>query len=145
MLWATLLACAVTPSPCEPPGTQVDRARAAGCVVVVDDQLLLIRGSEGWSIPGGYVDGQEPASAAAARETAEEAGLAVRALSPTCASEAKAFVAFTCEPTGTLALRPDGRETTDARWFTAEALRALADDELRFPEQREAYERAFAR
>jgi 8-oxo-dGTP diphosphatase len=55
---------------------------AVGVVVFRDRQLLLVRrtmepGRGRWSLPGGYVDAGEHPREAAARETAEEAGVEV--------------------------------------------------------------------
>lgn len=53
---------------------------AVGAVVVVDDQLLLIRRGRGvaigrWSLPGGMVEPGELLAEAVVRELAEETGL----------------------------------------------------------------------
>ena len=53
-----------------------------GAVVVVDDELLLIRRGHGpgageWSVPGGRVDPGETLAEAVVREVAEETGLEV--------------------------------------------------------------------
>ena len=55
---------------------------AVGVAVFRDDRLLLVRrtmepGRGRWSLPGGYVDAGEHPRDAAARETAEEAGVEV--------------------------------------------------------------------
>jgi ADP-ribose pyrophosphatase YjhB (NUDIX family) len=55
---------------------------AVGVAVFRDDRLLLVRrvmnpGRGRWALPGGFVDAGEDPRAAAAREAAEEAGVAV--------------------------------------------------------------------
>lgn len=60
----------------------VDPKVAVGAAVFRDDRLLLVRrvmepGRGRWSLPGGYVDPGEHPRDAAARETAEEAGVQV--------------------------------------------------------------------
>lgn len=131
------------PAPCAPPGTQVTAPRAAGCLAVHEGALLVVRTREGWSIPGGYVEDGETSAEAAVRETREEAGVVVGAGPAYCAVASKAFVAHRCrvvsprpEP------RPDAVESFEARWMDAAALRALQEDMLRFPAQRDAYLRA---
>ena len=140
--WAWWVGCGGRsgPTPCDPPGTQVTAPRAAGCVVVVDGQLLLVQNTAGkWSIPGGYLDGAEDSAAAAARETWEEAHVRVRAGAPACAVPATRFVAHWCTPDGHAAPTGDGSETRDARFFGREALEALPRDQLRFPDQWGSY------
>jgi 8-oxo-dGTP pyrophosphatase MutT (NUDIX family) len=50
---------------------------AAGAVFVEDDRILLVRKtySNGWDIPGGYVDAGESPAAACRRELKEELGI----------------------------------------------------------------------
>lgn len=61
----------------------VDPKVAVGVAVFRDERLLLVRrrmepGRGRWSLPGGYVDPGEHPRDAAARETAEEAGVEVK-------------------------------------------------------------------
>jgi len=142
-LLIVLAACGRPATPCEPPGTQIPDPRAAGCLAVHDGKLLLVQAADGrWSIPGGYVEPGEDGAAAAARETREEAGVEVRADRAACASERTRFVAYTCSVRGAASPQPDGRETRAARFLDADAIRALPDGALRFPDQREAYLKA---
>ncbi len=142
---ATVLACS-TPTPCDPPGTQVSEPRAAGCLTVRDHRILLVKSRSGaWSIPGGYVEGGETSAQAAVRETREEAGIPVKAGGPACAAPRKRFVAHVCTAAAGLEPSADGTETIDARFFTAAELQALPEAQLRFPAQRAAYLRAIAR
>lgn len=141
-LWVCLVAtsvgasCGGAPKMCEAPGTQVTTPRAAGCFVVRDDTLLMVKAGNGrWSIPAGYVEPGEAGAAAAIRETREEAGVTVSAGAPVCAVESSGFVAYRCTlvdgtPTG------DGTETSEARFVPRSELSRLW---LRFPEQRETY------
>ncbi|MEN0062395.1 MAG: NUDIX hydrolase [Myxococcota bacterium] len=141
LAWIALLACGSSSSTsCDAPGTQVSNPRAAGCLTVLDKKLLMVQASDGrWSIPGGYVDPGESSSAAAMRETMEEAGVVVSAGAPACAAVRTQFVAHRCKVVGDPKPRPDGEETRDAKFFDAAAIRALPDEALRFPVQRAAY------
>ena len=121
---------------CDPPGTQVEHPKAAGCVVIEEQRLLMVRTRHGWTIPGGKIEeGEEPA-VAAARESREEAGVDVRATAPACAVPGKSFVAWSCERTTAVGPQPDGDETTEARFLPRDELLALPDAELRYPDQR---------
>lgn len=133
-----LSACmANAPRTCDPPGTQVAAPRAAGCITIDEGRLLMVRNTAGWTIPAGYVDAGETTAEAAIRETQEEAGVTVVAGPPLCAVASAGFVAHVCATRQTLPPpRPDGSETTDARWLTSAELQALPASELRFPEQR---------
>ena len=136
-----LTACSLGESTrCDPPGTQVASPRAAGCIAVGQGKLLLVKDRSGrWSIPAGALEPGETTELAAVRETLEEAGVVALAGPPVCAVPANAFVAHACvvrDPSGT---RPDGTETTDARWMSRDEVVQLQASELRFPDQRPAY------
>ena len=103
-------------------------------------RLLLVRQREGgiWSTPGGFVEPEERPADAVVRETWEETGLRV---APVCilgafggpefvvryphGDEAQyAITAFECRVTAGLP-RPDGRETTAVRYWSAAEAEAL--------------------
>ena len=131
------------PTPCEPPGSQVTKPKAAGCLTVLEGRLLMVQSQDGhWTIPGGYVESGEESAAAAVRETYEEAGVKVSAGERVCASARTQFVAHSCSVVGRARPRPGRSETRDARFLTAQEIRALKEEALRFPEQRSAYLRA---
>jgi ADP-ribose pyrophosphatase YjhB (NUDIX family) len=145
LLW---VACGQTPGStrCEPPGTQVLEIKAAGCFVLDSGKLLLVQQNDGrWSIPGGYVESGESSAAAAVRETWEEARVAVRAEQKLCAVPENRFVAHVCTLDAVPAPFADGKETRDARFMTRQEIEALRPEELRFPDQKEAYLRELAR
>lgn len=122
---------------CEPPGTQVAQANAAGCILVDSEKLLMVRGHSGWSIPAGHIEAGETSQAAAVRETAEEAGVQAIAGPPICAVPSRGFVAHACvTPQSQPTPKPDGVEIQQARWMSQSELSALAPSELRFPGQR---------
>ncbi|MEM6926568.1 MAG: NUDIX hydrolase [Myxococcota bacterium] len=140
-----MLACGgkTEPTPCEPPGTQVETPRAAGCLTVRDGHLLMVQMKDGrWSIPGGAVENGEDSATAAARETLEEASVTVVVGAVACAAERTGFVAHSCTMTGVPDAHGDGRETLDAEFLSADEIAALPDTALRFPVQRAAYLRA---
>lgn len=142
-LWSLALLACSTPKLCEPPGTQVTAPRAAGCLVVRDDKLLMVEGTNGrWSIPAGYVAKGESGPSAAMRETREEAGVATVAGAPVCAVQQNGFVAYSCRPVEGASPSADGVETTSARFVPRSELKTLW---LRFPEQRAAYLSALER
>jgi ADP-ribose pyrophosphatase YjhB (NUDIX family) len=108
-------------------------------VIAFDAQrrVLLVRHAEGgdWTTPGGMIEPYETPADAAVREMWEETGLHValeRVVGvfggPACASTyangdrmawvSTVFAARVLRGTP----RPDGEETLDVRWFTAEAL-----------------------
>lgn len=126
-------------TPCEPPGTQIAAPRAAGCLTIDEDKLLMVRTAEGWAIPGGHVESGETSDVTAVRETLEEAGVGVVAGPPACAVPSKGFVAHVCVATGDTTPHPDGSEASDARWFSAEEIKQIPATDLRFPDQMPAY------
>jgi len=108
-----------------------------------DRRILLVRrGGEPfcgtWSLPGGFVEENEPPARAAARELAEETGVAVR---PDCLRQLAAYAEPGRDPRGwtvsvvfILDLGGEDSETSagddagEARWWTLSALPALAFD-----------------
>jgi ADP-ribose pyrophosphatase YjhB (NUDIX family) len=108
-------------------------------VVVRDGRVLLVRERTdgGWAMPGGWADpGLSPAQIAV-KETAEEAGLEVRAtrllalwdrdaqgMEPYAHAVYKAYLA--CEPLDAGAEPVAGPEALDAGWFAPAALPALS-------------------
>ena len=133
-----LSACSEGPTPCEPPGDQVPRHRSAGCLVVQNEGLLLVKNAAGWTIPGGYAEGSETSEQTAARETMEEASVSVTVGPRFCAVPAKGFVMHVCAPAGSAAPTPDKVETSEARFFSAAEVEAMAPADLRFPDQKPA-------
>jgi len=108
-------------------------------VIVRDGRVLLVRERTdgGWAMPGGWADpGLSPAQIAI-KETAEEAGLEVRAtrllalwdrdaqgMAPYAHAVYKAYLA--CEPLDAAAEPVPGPEALDAGWFAADALPELS-------------------
>ena len=103
-----------------------------GCIVVRDEQLLLVRSHKAfWSTPGGHLDFGESPEVCAARETLEETGISVTKIE---------FVAITndvLEDAGkhyvTIWMRAeadgvpvigDHAEIAEIGWFAADALPA---------------------
>jgi 8-oxo-dGTP pyrophosphatase MutT (NUDIX family) len=141
---AWLLALVACGSPegtaCDPPGTQVPVARAAGCVAIDGGKLLLVQSTRGrWSIPGGYVEDGETSAAAAVRETWEEARVRVTAGDPVCAVPKNGYVAHRCAVTDAGKLHADYLETRAAKFMTRKQVEALMPTELRFPDQQASY------
>ncbi len=105
-------------------------------------RLLLVRRRDSgvWELPGGRVDVGESAAGAAIRETAEEAGLAVRvtALVGLYTQPGQIVrgadgevrqqfaVVVMAEPVGPSEPSPDGVETDAVAWFAREELEGLA-------------------
>ncbi len=134
-----LLACfASDPTPCLPDAPVPDEPRAAGCVVVQDGGILLVRTAGGWSIPGGSIEAGESTAEAAARETREESGVTVEAKEVACVVASKGFVAHRCEPIGG-SPHADGVESFASRYVSAEELGAWEPAVFRFPDQVDAY------
>lgn len=138
-----LISCGGDPPRVDGPETPVGPVRAAGCVVSTPRGLLLVQNRSGqWSIPAGFVDGDESSERAAVRETREEAGIEVTAAERVFVVVANRFVAHRChasEPPDLLSPHPDGTETFAADFLDRAAIAALRDDQLRFPWQRGAY------
>jgi ADP-ribose pyrophosphatase YjhB (NUDIX family) len=108
-------------------------------VVVRDGRVLLVRERTdgGWAMPGGWADPGLSAAQVAVKETAEEAGLQVRAtrllalwdrdaqgMEPYAHAVYKAYLA--CEMIDGAAEPVAGPEASDAGWFTPAELPALS-------------------
>ena len=110
--------------------------------VVDDDDRLLLGRSTAWpagrfSTLAGFVEAGEAAEQAVRREVLEETGVVVDdveyAGSQPWPFPASLMLGFRAHAT-TTAVRPDGVELAEARWFTrAELARAVRDGELRLP------------
>ena len=116
-------------------------------------EILLVRRNPAarfmggaWVFPGGALDGDEDARAAAVREVAEEAGVELpdraelvtfsRWITPEAVPVRFDTLFFLAPMPDGAQARPDGAETVDARWFTpANALAAgeAGEIELVFP------------
>jgi 8-oxo-dGTP pyrophosphatase MutT (NUDIX family) len=125
--------------------------------VVHDDRgrVLLVRHNKygRWMCPGGHVDPDELPHDTALREVQEETGLRVRLLpnaerrelgderarvlpTPFCVLEEQvasgnAYIdlVYRCQATDDTAPRPDGVETAEVRWFTADEIAAWQGEE----------------
>ena len=108
-------------------------------VVVRDWRVLMVRERTdgGWAMPGGWADPGLSAAQVAAKETAEEAGLQVRAtrllalwdrdvqgMEPYAHAAYKVY--FACEALDAAAEPVPGPEALDAGWFSPAALPALS-------------------
>ena len=108
-------------------------------VIVRDGRVLLVRERTdgGWAMPGGWADPGLTAAQVAVKETAEEAGLAVRAtrllalwdrdaqgMAPYAHAVYKAYLA--CEALDAAAEPMPGPEALDVGWFDPVALPALS-------------------
>ncbi|MEO9135355.1 MAG: NUDIX domain-containing protein [Casimicrobiaceae bacterium] len=105
-----------------------------------DGRVLLVRHAEGndWTTPGGMIEPYETPADAAVREMWEETGLHVELTrligvfgGELCTSTYSngdrlswVSTAFAGRPVGD-ALRPDGAETLEVRYFEREAIRAV--------------------
>lgn len=105
-------------------------------------RVLLVRRSDdgNWELPGGRIDVGESAAAAVVREVAEEAGVVVRVTGvagvysdpghvlayPDGDVRQQVAVTFHAIGAGAGDPRPDGSETTAARWFEPAETGALA-------------------
>jgi NAD+ diphosphatase len=105
------------------------------------DRLLLVQHSYGlaqarWSLSGGFVEATETLEAAAAREVREEVGLDIVNLRYHVSkgyaldNPGVLLVGFTAECATDAQPRVDRAELDEARWFTAEEIRALPADML---------------
>jgi ADP-ribose pyrophosphatase YjhB (NUDIX family) len=114
----------------------VDRhVLCVGTLVIQGDACLLVRQSATaslagrWSIPWGFVDEGETPDAAAERETLEEARVEVRVVGVAAVQvlpgEAGVGIVFKADSVGQVMPRPDGSETDDARFLTADEINEL--------------------
>ena len=111
---------------------RVAKPRLAGVnVLVLDGQrhVLLVRhsyGSRSWTLPGGGLRRGEPPLAAARRELAEELGCTVEELIPLGVNERRLHgapcVTHVYAATLDALPRPDGREVSEARFFSQDDL-----------------------
>lgn len=120
------------------------RPRVAAGVLFHDDQgrILMVKPTykDGWDIPGGYVEPDESPARAAERELAEELGvqrspgrLLVIDWAPHPAEGDKLLFVFdggVLTQSEFAALRPDGREIAEARFWSATDLDGVAPDRL---------------
>jgi 8-oxo-dGTP diphosphatase len=102
-----------------------------GCIVMYEGHVLLVRNSAGrWSTPGGHLDFGESPAGAAARETAEETGVAIQNVefvaitNDILREREKHYVTIwmrgeTADPA---ILIRDSEEIEDAGWFDPAAL-----------------------
>jgi ADP-ribose pyrophosphatase YjhB (NUDIX family) len=130
-------------SPGFPPKMMV----CVGSVVLRENKVLFVRQTYGetlkgkWTVPWGYVQGEDPSTyfdpphVAALRETREEAGivadvdglLGIQEPGRSETGEPRLYILFLChhvsgEPT------PDNRETDMAAYFSLEELRNIQED-----------------
>ena len=108
-------------------------------VIIREGKVLLIKRSTppftgSWALPGGKVDIAETLADAARREAREEANIKIEVGRRIGVYDAvdrdpskRAFTtAFLCTTKGEP--RPDGEETSEAKWFPLDSLPALAFD-----------------
>lgn len=88
-----------------------------------DDHVLLLRhrfrGTQGWELPGGYVNRDEALEDALCRELREETGYVIRVIAITAAEIGERFhvdIAYVARVVGGQ-LAVDEREILDARFF----------------------------
>jgi 8-oxo-dGTP diphosphatase len=102
-----------------------------GCVVIHDEQVLLVRGRRGlWSPPGGHLDFGESPADAAVRETKEETGIDVTSVEFIAITNdvlddvAKHYVTIWMrgETTQSAVEIQDTDEILEACWFALDAL-----------------------
>jgi len=101
-------------------------AIGVGGIVIHEEKVLLVKvtyGHQGWILPGGYVRPTETMGDAVRREVLEETGLIVEPLelvsvrSRITEGRNDLYAMFLVKVVGG-ELRPDGKETVEARYFT---------------------------
>jgi len=130
-----------------PPKMQV----CVGSVVLREDKVLFVRQTYGktlkgkWTVPWGFVQGEEPSTyydpphVAALRETLEEAGvvaevdglLGIQNPSKSKEGDPRLYLVFLCRHVSGEPI-PDSRETDQAAYFSLEELQAIQEDVDRF-------------
>ncbi len=107
--------------------------RGAKCVVLCEDEVLLVRHTYGdrrrWDLPGGVVGRRESPQGAAARELAEEVGVRGAALRALGARELSIHgrrdeVHYFCCVVTARSVTVDPVELSEAAWFGLDALPA---------------------
>ena len=127
------------------PSETEPRPVIAAAVIVHDGRVLLVRrrvaeGALSWQLPAGEVEWGESLEAAAVRETAEETGLAVRAVQPLgqrvhpVTGRRMAYTA--CEFVAGVAVVGDEDEIDEVRWVSAGELPQLVPHGFYGPVQR---------
>jgi len=101
-------------------------AIGVGGIVIHEEKVLLVKvayGHQGWILPGGYVRPTETIGDAVRREVLEETGLVIEPLelvsvrSRITEGRNDLHATFLVKVVGG-ELKPDGRETVEARYFT---------------------------
>jgi len=134
IIFVSVSACTGEAPPC-PDSSKTAAASSAGCLVLKQQQLLMVIDHTGkLSVPGGGSDGVESPRCTAHRETWEETGVDIR---PTALVGvfANGFHLFQCELHATSgAIDPPRRmEIEQALWLSPEQFKLYS---WRFPEER---------
>jgi 8-oxo-dGTP diphosphatase len=119
-----------------------DRALIAAAVIVQNGRVLLIRRRVeerrlSWQFPAGKVEPGESVDLAAVRETLEEAGLAVRAISNlgerVHPDTGRTMLYIACEVVNGATSVADEDEVAEVAWCDSTALSALVPQPLHGP------------
>lgn len=98
LLAAVLLSGCGAQSHCELQKNEVFQPANAGCLVVRDEQVLLVSNHRGqWALPGGATERGESPMCTARRETSEETGLDVQPIELVEVFD-NGFHVYRCEP-----------------------------------------------